>query len=385
MIDDLPVLSGALGLSERKIRELNKRNILVDSFIEEDEFYSGLRRLYRFDKDSSSFEKGTVIAITEIGTEVARGFPKIRRAMMLKPALKKHFSKKVIVEEKMNGYNTRIVSFNKNMYALTRGGFICPYTTEVARDRINESFFKDYSDYQLCTEAVGPDNPYVPKEIYGVHSLEFFVFDIMEKNTGKLMSYREKERIAEEYGLSTVHNFGEFSVDEGDSILEIVKKLGKEGREGVVIKDPEARKPPIKYTSSESNCADLHYAFTFFNDYGQSFVFSRVVREAFQSVEMQETEDQIRERCLRVGESIIRPMVESIYLKKQGERIAEQSTLQVKSLKTLDLFERYLRRMGVRAIFSRPERWEKGFKVKIEKVMWSTDDKIGSILSGDLW
>ena len=64
-----------------------------------------------FKKETGKLESGTVIYFSD-GFEVIRGFPKIRRTLILSPALKNHFNDLVAVEEKMNGYNVRIACIN---------------------------------------------------------------------------------------------------------------------------------------------------------------------------------------------------------------------------------------------------------------------------------
>jgi len=103
-----------------------------------------------FKKETGKLESGTVVYFSD-GFEVIRGFPKIRRTLILSPALKNYFNDLVAVEEKMNGYNVRIACINspdlnnltdseeeyfsdkaleigenlKTVVALTRGGYIC--------------------------------------------------------------------------------------------------------------------------------------------------------------------------------------------------------------------------------------------------------------------
>ncbi len=384
-MEHIKELSEILNLDEDKVRRLFRSHVLTSSFFEKSRFFSGIIALYRFDKASSGFEKGTLIAITEEGERIYRGYPKIRRAMFLGPALEKRFPDRVAVEEKMNGYNVRICKITDKIFAITRGGFVCPFTTEIVRERNLDEFFSDNPDLMLCVEVVGPENPYVQKDIYGVESVDFFVFDIMERSSGKLLTFSERKELCEAYNINQVPFLGFFKKGEWYRIIEIVKELGERGREGVVIKDPHMRVPPIKYTSSQSNCGDLKYAFTYFNDYGSSFMFSRVVREAFQSVELNENGEKLKERCLRVGESIIMPMVESIKCKMDGGKIAERFIIRVKSLETARLFERYMRRMGLKVHFTVLEKAGERYVVEVEKVMSSTDDKIDSILKGELW
>jgi putative ATP-dependent DNA ligase len=142
---------------------------------------------------------------------------------------------------------------------------------------------------------------------------------------------------------------------------------------------------PVKYTSSQSNCADLRYAFEFYNDYGRDFFFPRVCREAFQSVEWDEDEENRRERCRRLGESILLPMIKTIKKKKEGERITEAVQIRVRDLKTARDFEEHLRLLGVDAVFEKPLQIGNEFLIKIKKIYHSTNDKTESILRGELW
>lgn len=375
---DIKKLSHLLEIPEYSITGALKRRTL--------QYVRGKRELFRFDKPVSTVESGTSVFLEPF--DVVRGFPKISRTLVLYPALLKHFSTcpKVAVEEKMNGYNVRVALYNKDLVALTRGGFICPYTTEKANDLIGKDFFHDYPDLVLCGEMVGPDSPYVPKTFYDIESLDFFVFDIREKNSGKPLSVIERRAIMEEYGINSVRLFGEFDIENVHvEITNIIKSFGDTLREGVVIKDPDMILLPVKYTSSISNCADLRYAFEFYNDFGRDFFFGRVCREAFQSVEWEEDEESIMKRCLQLGESLLVPMINTIKKRKDGERIAENVRIRVKDLMTVAEFEEYLRLLGVDAVFQQPEKIGNEYIVRIEKIHHSTNDKTETILGGRLW
>jgi len=340
-------------------------------------------RLLRFDKTASGVEAGT--AVFETG-DIVFGYPKIRRALMLRPALKRHFTDRVAVEEKMNGYNIRVASIDGEVVALTRGGFICPYSTEVAERLLPERIFEDRPDAVLCGEMVGPENPYVPKDIYPTDSLDFYLFDLSRKNCRGTLGVHETHEFADEYGIKAVPLLGEFQVDRAyEEIVDIIKKLGKRGREGVVMKDPENTLSPIKYTSSESNCTDLESAFQYYNDYALDFFVSRAVREGFQSAEWNESEDERRKRALRLGESILLPLVSTVERKMEGEQIVQKVQIRVKKLQTAREFEYHLRRSGIRAIFDQPEPDDDGYLIRITKLVMSTNDKTQALIEGDTW
>jgi putative ATP-dependent DNA ligase len=375
---DIEKISSLLGIPEYNITGALKRKTL--------QYVYGKQELFRFDKPVSSVEGGTAIFLEPF--KVIRGFPKISRTLMLYPALLKHFStcKKVLVEEKMNGYNVRVAFIDDKLIALTRGGFICPYTTEKVNYLLRRDFFQDHPDLVLCGEMVGPDSPYVPKTFYNIESLDFFAFDVRKINSGYPMSVMERRKLMDEYGIKSVRLYGEFEVGEAHiAISEIIKDFGNTLREGVVIKDPQMILPPVKYTSSLSNCADLKYAFEFYNDFGRDFFFGRVCREAFQSVEWDENEESMRKRCRELGESILLPMISTIKKKKAGERIGENVQIRVKNPKTIAEFEEYLRLLGVDAVFETPEKIGDEYLVRIRKIRQSTNDKTETILGGQMW
>lgn len=308
--------------------------------------------------------------------------------MLLKPTIEAHFSDidTVCVEEKMNGFNVRIIKYDGKLIAITRGGHVCPYSTERIQTLLDNDFFDDHPDLVLHGEMVGPDNPYVPKDIYNIESLEFFVFDIRYKQSGIPLPLYERRELADKYGFIQVKFFGEFQKEEAPlEISEIIKELGELEHEGVVIKDPMMEITSLKYTCSQSNCADLRHAFRFYNDVGRDYLFSRVVREGFQAVEWEETEDDIDERCLRLGRSMIYPMIDSINNIGNGVRIADEVQIRVSDIRTAFKFKEYLRRHGLEAIFDDPKPVGDEFIVKIMKLNKSTNDKTLSMWKGETW
>ncbi len=379
-------VSEALGLSRHASKTLEEKNILREAFIPH-HFFSDIIEALRFDRKFGDIEEGTVVAKTINGVRTVRGFPKIRRALTLYPSIRKHFDREVAIEEKMNGYNIRIAKLGKNLYAFTRRGYICPYTTEKVRKKEEMvDFFRDFSNFVLCCEAVGEESPFVPKKIYGIRELDFFVFDVREIETSNPLKIDEKLRLCEEYGIKHVPFFGIYeSRNAHETVRELICRLGRDGREGVVMKDPEMKIEPLKYTTSETNAGDLSYAFRFFNEYGKDFMFSRIVREGFQSFEFAENEEEFRKRCLRLGMSILRPMIESIKDVSSGEWVSEKIKLRFDDIEVLELFLRHLRKMGVdfrvRSIVKR----EKGAVLYFERIMRSTTDKIKAHLEGQPW
>lgn len=374
-------LADYLGFDEERVQHLLDKNYLARN-------WGKYEYLLRFDKEISHIERGTVLYEKNGSFETIVGFPKIRRAMMLDPTIKKHFSglKHVAVEEKMNGYNVRITVIDKEIVAITRSGYVCPYTTEKAKEKLNLKFFKDYPTFVLYGEMIGPDNPYIPKDIYGVESVEFYIFDIREKNTGKPLSIVGKQKLIKKYSFFQANFFGEIPLETApEEITRIIRELGEKEREGIVIKDPQMILPPLKYTSSQSNCSDLKHAFKFYNETGREYMLSRIVREGFQAVEWEENDIEFGKRCMQLGESILYPLRESIKTVKKGQRLYEGARIRVKDLKIAVDFEEYLKRLGIDAIFEEPQIVGEEYLIIIKKINKSTNDKTQAILNGELW
>jgi putative ATP-dependent DNA ligase len=372
IVKELPEL---LDLEPHKLEESYKKGNLK---FYQNRFITALQ----FRKAVGKIEAGTMVSLGE-EIQVIRGFPKIRRTLMLKEAIKSHFQGEVAVEEKMNGYNVRIAFIDPEIVAFTRGGYVCPYTTKKAQELMDlTQFFQDHGDLVICGEMLGTNNPYVSHYYPEIGELGFRIFDVREKLTGKPLPVNQKRELLNEYNLPPVNLLGIYSVEDAPTkILELVKKLGENGREGVVIKDPQMDLPPLKYTSSQAHDDELVYAFKFPFDLGKAFFFSRVIREGFQSYEMQESEEEMKQRAQRLGESILYPMMDTIKHVSADEVAGEDLTMDAESPEEVEEFLRHLRDLGVVAVLVK---YEDG-KAVIRRVHQSTTDKITNYLNGGLY
>jgi putative ATP-dependent DNA ligase len=335
-------LSELLGAEEWKVREALKRGTIRRVRLSFPDF-----GYYRLVRDFSGHERGTIVVPEH--DLVVRGFPKIERALLLEPALRHRFGEegRVIVEEKMNGHNVRVFEVEGEIYAATRGGLICPYTTHRVRERYGEAlraFFEDHPDAVVCAEFVGRENPYVSKEYPEAPDVGLFVFDVRDLD-GRFWSFREREAV-DEYGLSRVRCFGEFSVDEAvEEIPRIIRRLDRKGREGVVIKDPERRLGPLKYTTHAAHVEELEWAFTFAFDLGRDFVLTRTIREGFQSFEWGEDEVELSRRAEDVGRAIVEGLRRALERARRGEGAVEEVPLTFASMRWYRRYEEFIKRL----------------------------------------
>lgn len=338
-----------------------------------------------FRKDMGPIERGTVVFLGD-GVVVIRGFPKIKRAFYLGSALRRHFrGARVAVEEKMNGYNVRLFRLQNRVFALTRGGYICPYTTKRLGLLPEIESLLRARDVVLCGEVVGLENPYVTHSYPEAEKFGFFTFDIREKGSNRPWPIAERNALLEAHRVPRARLFGVYELaGVAGRVFEIIKALAKESREGVVLKDPEMVLQPIKYTSSQTNIGDLRYAFSFPYDYGVDFFLSRIMREGYQALEMGEGGEELEERARRLGESLLYPMVETIRRINGGEEVTEDSLVRVEDLRGAERLVEYLKKQRVNCVIGEVKEEGGELLIRIKRLKPATNDKVRSVLRGDL-
>ena len=215
------------------------------------ESFLGLEYL-RFSDDFKEVPRGTVL----FQDTVVWGYPHIGRIFMLEEGLKEQFKGPFWAEEKVDGYNVRIFRIKDRIVALSRGGYLCPFTMDRLEDFIDLTFFEENPDLVLCVEVAGPENPYIEESPPFVkEDIRMFVFDIMRKNSKDFLPQREKLKMAERYSLPLVEVFGEFTHEDIPTLKKILLKLNEEGREGVVFKEERGKR--AKYITSYANLSDI--------------------------------------------------------------------------------------------------------------------------------
>lgn len=277
-------------------------------------------------------ERGTVIDVD--AATITRGYPSIPRVLLLRPGIVRHFENTaaVAIEEKLNGANVRIVHDDNDPVAITRGGFRCPFTTARARSTLAlPSFFADHPSEMLCAELIGPESPYTSTAYEDVRSAELRVFDIRDRVSGRPLPVERRRTLCERYDVPQPRLFG--VADPGDCatrVRNVIEDLHEAGREGVVLRSPDGTSL-LKYTTEAQHHDDLAYAFADPFDQGRDYLFSRVVRDAFQSYEFDEEADRRRERAHALGEAILLPMVAAIEAVEAEGSIGQHHTVRGQS------------------------------------------------------
>jgi len=291
----------------------------------------------------------------------------------------------VAIEEKLDGFNVRIAAVGAGSgepLAFTRSGYVCPFTTARAHERLPlEEFFSSHPETVLCTELIGPETPYTTHDYEGVDTHEFRVIDIRDRESGAPLSVADRRSRCEEYGFGQPRHFGRTEPSTArETVEETIDELDAAGREGVVLKSADGQSM-VKYTTESQHHEELAYAFSLPFDHGRDFVFSRIVRDAFQAAELDGTDARLRARAHALGESILEPMVSTIRDVADGETVGERHTVRGDP-DSIDALLEHLREQSLTLEFEADRREDDERVVEFVKVAESSRDRIRYYLDG---
>lgn len=305
------------------------------------------RAFVRARQDARGLARGTVF--WEGG--VIHGYPRILRTLHLERAIRRYFKGRFHVEEKVDGYNVRACLVGDAALAFTRGGFVCPFTTDRLPDLVNPEFFDRHPGGVLCGEVAGPENPYnTEARSYIDRDVRFFAFDIMDEKAGHLPA-EERHALLKEMGIPQVRRWGPFGAEDMDEVKSIVLELDAEGREGIVIKPAEAYGPPagkrtLKFVTLSSCLRDLEAAGRLLAELPSGFFAQRILRAVYFSHEfgVPLTDDYL----LQAAGALYRPSLEVIEEIDEGGDLRESFEVLVRRRETVERLMGHLGRDGVR-------------------------------------
>jgi len=249
----------------------------------------------RLTETFSGYPRGSVLLPDGL---VVPGYPSVARIHSLSAGLREQFRGHFWAEEKIDGYNVRILRHQGRIYAFSRGGFVCAFSTDRLPDLLPLSIFDTEPDLVLCAEIAGPDNPYLegsPPHIE--HDVQLFVFDMMRAGRPGFLAQNEKMRLFERHGLPATRIFGRFRPTDTEALRALILQLDSEGAEGLVLK-AELDDTRAKYVTGRSNIADIHVCSGQLLDLPPEYFTNRLMRLALFVTEHGQQGDPELERSL---------------------------------------------------------------------------------------
>ncbi|GAB4419029.1 MAG: RNA ligase [Thermodesulfovibrionales bacterium] len=341
-------------LTDENLSRLRERDILHTLSYNELTFV-------RLSQEYKAFPRGTVFY--EDG--FIPGYPRIMRVLHLQKGIDRYLKDSFYVEEKVDGYNVRIGIINGTPIAFTRGGFICPFTTDRVPDLIDLNFFRNYPKYIICGEVVGPGSPYNTEVIpYVNDDVVFFAFDIID-DRGMRLSAEERYSILGHFDIPQIRRWGPFRAADIDTVKEIVLDLDRDGREGIVIKPISAGRP-IKFVTISSCLRDLQATTGLMTELPAGFYIQRILRAIFFSHEF----------GIPINERYLMESARALYLAPHealrevagGGSIRESFEIKVRNKNTVYELLRHLSRSGVLTQLISIERIDDYYRARFHRI-----------------
>ncbi|MDR4503378.1 MAG: RNA ligase [Candidatus Scalindua sp.] len=370
-------MSGILEtLSKVNITEDQWREALDNHKVVADEF-DGFT-YYRFVKKVGQLEKGSVVNESDIIFH----FPQIARIMRLESGIKAAFNRPFYIEEKVDGYNVRVAEIGGNVFAFTRGSYVCPFTTDRVGDFFNsEEFFSDNPHLIVCGEIAGPENPYnrgYPS--YVKEDVKFFAFDIRTKNTDKHVPTEEKYRLFDRYKIPTVTCFGRHTNSDIGRIKRVLKELNDRGCEGVVLKPVSPDEKMVKYVTAGSCYRDMRVTSGLMLEIPAEFFTQRLFRVIFYLLDNELPLDKTIMQ--KTGESLLLPLFESAKKAISGEMVAEEFHVRLIHEKSIQKLFDHFHKCSVNAVLINQRKIGNYWHVKFERRCYPTYEIIRKYWEG---
>ncbi len=238
--------------------------------------YDGLV-LERCNDDVGHLPRGSIRA----AGRVLYGYPHIGRILVLRRGLTEQLAGPFHVEEKINGYNVRIARVDGRLLAFTRGGFVCPFTTDRLPDLLDPAFFDTHPDKVLCAEVAGPENPWLDASPPFIErDVRLFVFDITAWNRADFLPVNALQSLLEEFALPAVPAWGWSDAEHYDALAARILELNEQGREGLIFRQETPRPRRVKYVTARVNLEDIQRSATRMPDMPPGYFAGRILRIA---------------------------------------------------------------------------------------------------------
>ncbi|MFH0737843.1 MAG: RNA ligase [Candidatus Micrarchaeota archaeon] len=323
----------------------------------------------RFTDRFKGVERGTVIA----GKRIIRAYPHIKRIFALSNGLARNMDRPFYAEEKIDGFNVRIVSLDGKIFAFSRGGFLDAFVTEKVRDAGFERYFAKNPAHVLCAEMIG-NTPYTPPT--DDYDVRLFVFDI-DDGRGRLIPCAERYALLKEYGIEGVPVLGRFHQDDVKGVKRLMLGLNKGRKEGAVFKSDD-RSKAVKYVTPWSDIEDISKSSEMLFDMPIGFYYQRILRSAFSITEFGLDRD---EYAGALGKAFYDGLAKAINRAGSGQECVEEFEISIKDPSVWDELKRHMSR-EVRV----EEIWRKRIgarlRIRFRKVFKKTSKTLISLANG---
>lgn len=311
------------------------------------------------------------------------GYPQIGRILALQAGLAEQFAAPFWVEEKIDGYNVRVFRRGERVLALTRGGFVCPFTTDRIGDLMDAAVFEHEPDLVVCAEVAGPDNPYLESSPPFIkRDVRLFAFDLGRLGCPGFLPQEDKHRLIEQHGLPAVPCFGRYRAADVDALQAILERLDREWREGVVFKQDRPEPRRAKYVTSTSSVLDIRATAYNILDLPPEYFINRIMRLVlFMEEQGLDSEQALADA---IGEAFVGGMREAIDQFKAQHKVFRTYTCRFRTREAAQRMLVHLGRKSRQVQVNKHDLRREGdyWVLEFERVSQSMSGMLNHLLSG---
>lgn len=311
------------------------------------------------------------------------GYPSIGRIQSLARGLRRQYAEPFWAEEKIDGFNVRIARHEGRLYAFSRGGFVCPFSTDRLPDLLDEAVFWAEPDLILCAEIAGPENPYLegaPPQV--TEDVALFVFDALRAADGRFLEPTAKAALGERFGLPMARSFGRFTADDQAALAALIRQLDAEGSEGLVFKG-EGAGGRTKYVTGRSNVADIALCSEQLLDLPPEYFTNRLLRLALYVDEHGEAGDEALEREL--GHAFLAGLQRAVARSREHGRVGHPFRCRFRERRNAEHFIAHLDATAgrrVRIAEDSPRREGDYWVLEFERILQRMTGTLANVLAG---
>lgn len=358
------------------------RYLLADALAQgraERHHFEGLEYV-RLTETVTGFPRGSVVLPDGV---VVPGYPSIARIQTLSSGLRQQFQGPFWAEEKIDGYNIRVLQHDGRAYAFSRGGFVCAFSTDRLPDFLPPGIFEREPDLVLCAEIAGPDNPYLEgSPPFVTEDVQLFVFDMMRKSRPGFLEQTEKMRRIETFGLPATRIFGRFLPSDVQPLRDLILQLDGDGAEGLVLK-AEFGETRAKYVTGRSNIIDIHVCSTQLLDLPPEYFTNRLMRLAMFVTEHGQQGDPNVERSL--GQAFLSGLDRAVTASREHGRVDHRYRCRFRERRNALHFIAHMVATGgqrVRIMPGMPREEDGYWRLEFERVFDRMTGTLSTALSG---
>ena len=322
--------------------------------------------------------------VVAVGGRLVPAYARIGRIFALRAGVERAFRGPFLAEEKIDGFNVRVVRAEGRILAITRSGHVCPFATDRVPELAPvEEFFGAHPELVLCGELAGPENPYLRSRVPGVEEdVRFFGFDLMRTGERGFVRLGERDALFERFGVPSVPRLGFFEPQHLDRLRAGVLELDRRGSEGVVLKAPEGNRR-LKYVTPSANLQDIVEDASLLAELPGEFLSSRLVRLVIGLDEL-----GLHERASRVaaelGQALVSEFDETLHRFRSEGALVRTFEVRLREERRIGALVRHINRISRRVRVSEVERRFDGHhhRVTLRKVFQVTTSWLHAIYRG---